>query len=160
MLEFDIDPNIERIIKKHQHRLPVDVLGIARDLKLIVYVGPSGDSSGRIVKNKEKGGESGYAIYVNEKHPKNRQRFTIAHELAHFILHKDLIGDGIVDNALYRSGLNSKVETEANRLAAEILMPLHLIVDAWDDAVDTVSDLAKKFHVSETAMAIRLGVPF
>ena len=49
---------------------------------------------------------SGYAIFVNKgDRYKTRQRFTIAHKIAHFILHREAIGDGIVDDALYRSGL-------------------------------------------------------
>ena len=143
----------------HQQKAPVDVLAIANDLKIKVYKSEGETLSGKIVKSKKLGGESGYAIFVNSSHPKQRQRFTIAHEIAHFLLHKEEIGDGIVDDALYRSGLKNKLEIEANQLAAEILMPWHLVNDAMDKDIKSLQDLADIFQVSETAMAIRIGIP-
>src|SRR3546814_8751462 len=80
-----------------------------------------------IRKDAERGGESGFAIYVNGSHPRVRRRFSIAHEIAHFALHRNLIGDGVTDDAMYRSNLSSAVEVQANRMAADILMPWHLI---------------------------------
>src|SRR3546814_3235070 len=71
-----------------------------------------------IRKDAERGGESGFAIYVNGSHPRVRRRFSIAHEIAHFALHRNLIGDGVTDDAMYRSNLSSAVEVQANRMAA------------------------------------------
>src|SRR3546814_15171584 len=85
-----------------------------------------------IRKDAERGGESGFAIYVNGSHPRVRRRFSIAHEIAHFALHRNLIGDGVTDDAMYSSNLSSAVEVQANRLAADILMPWHLIREAKD----------------------------
>ncbi len=147
-------------IRRHQQSWPVDVLTIARELKIKVFKSAGEVSlSGKIVKDASYGGDSGYAIFVNANHTKLRQRFTIAHEIAHFILHKDLIGDGLVDDALYRSGLSNKEEIAANKLAADILMPWHLINLAMSQGYETVPALADIFMVSESAMAIRLGVP-
>src|SRR3546814_9375366 len=73
-----------------------------------------------IRKDAERGGESGFAIYVNGSHPRVRRRFSIAHEIAHFALHRNLIGDGVTDDAMYRSNLSSAVEVQANRMAADI----------------------------------------
>lgn len=108
----------------------------------------------------------GYSIKVNSTHSINRKRFTIAHEIGHFMLHDDLIGDGISDNLAYRSfhedhqDNNSKIqqehETEANRFAAMLLMPEHLIKQEWQSGNRAISDLARKFMVSEQAMEIRL----
>lgn len=147
-------------IKTHQKITPVDVLAIAQKLKINVYEAIDNENlSGKIVKDDRYGGESGYAIFVNSKHSKTRQRFTIAHEIAHYILHRDAIGDGIVDDGLYRSGLSNRQETEANKLAAEILMPWHLINGVMDKNIKNIQDLATIFNVSESAMSIRLGVP-
>src|SRR3546814_13450473 len=76
-----------------------------------------------IRKDAERGGESGFAIYVNGSHPRVRRRFSIAHEIAHFALHRNLIGDGVTDDAMYRSNLSSAVEVQSNRMAAAIMMP-------------------------------------
>lgn len=146
-------------IRNHQTSAPVDVIAIARDLNINVYRSTAETLSGKIVKSSSYGGASGYAIFVNSNHPKVRQRFTVAHEIAHFLLHKKEIGDGIVDDALYRSGLSNALEAEANKLAADILMPWYLLYKAMDENIKSIADLAAIFHVSESAMSIRLGVP-
>jgi Zn-dependent peptidase ImmA (M78 family) len=113
-----------------------------------------------IKKDADRGGSSGYAIYVNDRHAATRRRFSIAHEIAHFALHRSLIGDGITDDALYRSKLSGPIETQANRMAADILMPWHLIRAATDSGLSSVEDLARHFEVSKSTMSIQLGVPF
>ncbi len=95
-----------------------------------------------------KEGNGEYAIYSNGKDPKVRRRFTYAHELAHFLLHKEHIGDGLRENPLFRSILSNQQEIEANKLAADILMPLPIL-----------NELAEIFDVSRSAMLIRLGIP-
>ncbi|WP_132462947.1 ImmA/IrrE family metallo-endopeptidase [Rhodovulum marinum] len=153
------------IVRRHQTAPiapPVQTVPIAEDLGLKVYhvQGWPDDLSGKIVRDEVRGGDSGFAIFVNGTHHVNRRRFTTAHECAHFILHEDSIGDGIADDALYRSMLSNKMEAEANRMAADILMPWHLLnreIDAGDTSVES---LAHKFQVSPSAMSIRLGVPY
>jgi len=111
--------------------------------------------SGKIVCRDAAWGKS-YAISVNGAHSENRKRFTLAHEIAHFILHKDLMQGGITDNEMYRSGLSDQVEFEANRLAAELLMPATLVKSFWRSGMCSVVQLASKFGASEEAMRIRL----
>lgn len=152
----------KQTIARHQTAAPVQLIPLAKEFGLEVYRVPNwpNDLSGMIRKDSEAGGPSGFAIYVNASHAPVRRRFTIAHEIAHFVLHRDKIGDGIVDDALYRSGLSSRQEAEANRLAADILMPWHLINDAMRNGYNTIDGLAKLFDVSKSAMSIRLGVPY
>ncbi|HVX00717.1 MAG TPA: ImmA/IrrE family metallo-endopeptidase [Candidatus Babeliaceae bacterium] len=146
------------IIRRHQKNLPVKVISLANDLGVPVYYAFNWQDalSGMIIKDNESkyNSKSGYAIFVNNKHEESRQRFTIAHELAHFIRHKDAIGDGISDDAMYRSGLSNKIEAEANSFAADILMPWDLI---RQEIAKTPKELAPLFKVSETAMSVRLG---
>lgn len=113
-------------------------------------------------------------IGVNALHHPNRQRFTIAHELGHLILHKPMITKEIhVDKnfpMLMRGPASStkvnQTEIEANYFAAEILMPASFLVkslkeepfiinDIDDDIV--ASTLAKKYKVSVSAMRFRLS---
>lgn len=150
------------IIRQHQNSAPVQVVPLAVELGLPVYRDDDlpDDLSGMIVRDAQLAEESGYAIIVNGRHAETRRRFTIAHEIAHFLLHRDLIGDGISDDALYRSGLSNAVEAQANRMAANILMPWHLINEAINAGIKSVPALATKFHVSNSAMSIRLGVPY
>ncbi|MCY4304158.1 MAG: ImmA/IrrE family metallo-endopeptidase [Aestuariivita sp.] len=157
-------PEQMAIVEKHQDSWPVNVEKIARELGISVYDVSSWPEkvSGMIKKDEEDGGESGYAIYVNENHPSVRQRFTIAHEIGHFLLHEHLIGEGLVEDVLWRAGgLSNRVETEANRMAARILMPSGLIKEAYGQKIRSIKTLAKEFEVSEDAMSIRiLGVPY
>lgn len=143
-------------IRRHQHSAPVRTVQLANAFGLEVYSSAfrgTEDISGMLRKE-----DGGYAIYVNKAHHRNRRRFTIAHALAHYILHKDVIGNGIVDDALYHSGLGSKMEVEANNLAADILMPWHLLAE--ENLRETpLQELANKYQVSIGAMAIRLQVP-
>lgn len=145
------------IIRANQSELPVSVTRIAREFGIRVFKssGWPDKLSGLIRKNQGK-----YEIFVNGQHPLVRRRFTIAHELAHFILHRDEIGNGITDDVLYRSGLSNKMEKEANQLAADILMPWKLLDPILDSGESDIRKLADMFKVSPSTMSIRLGVPY
>ena len=58
-----------------------------------------------------------------------------------------------------RSGLTTLAEVQANKKAAEILMPIKLIEKEIKAGAITIPHLAQRFDVSEQAMSIRLGVP-
>ena len=112
-------------------------------------------------------GDGQAAIGVNRNHHPRRQRFTIAHEIAHYLLHTS-DGDLFVDDMLtfYRDDQLSagayRKEREANALAAALLMPQGLIeehirqrqIDLYDDSA--IALLARHFDVSEQALTIRL----
>jgi Zn-dependent peptidase ImmA (M78 family) len=151
-------------IRAHQETWPVKPVPIAKALGLRVFriSGWPDTVSGLIRRDPEDGGDSGFAVYVNGRHAMVRQRFTIAHEIAHFVLHRELIGDGIVEDGLNRAeGLSNMVEAQANRFAARLLMPDHLIAAAQESGRVTIPQLADAFNVSRDAMSIRiLGVPW
>lgn len=109
-------------------------------------------------------------IGVNSMHHPNRQRFTIAHELGHLELHREMLTASVhVDKnfpALMRSSEsatgNEEIEIQANQFAAELLMPRALIdqvlagkqFDIDDDG--PIEELAKKFKVSKQALEYRI----
>lgn len=153
------------ILSRYQSIAPVKVVSLASDLGIKVWTSKKlgADISGKLFIDDALGGTSKYAIVVNGTHPEVRQRFTIAHEIAHFVLHRPEVGAGISDNEFYRSSLSNKQETEANKLAAEILMPYSLIKRIKEEESLDDSDakaLAKALNVSEVAMKIRLGINF
>ena len=155
--------SLNDIISRHQNQLPVPIVKIAHEMGVKVYRSEGWPDyiSGLIrTDSLPRGGTSGYAIYTNASHPKKRRRFTIAHELGHYVLHRNLIGNGITDDALYRSRLDGPIERQANRFAAMLLMPWNLIVESIEQGIDTVEELAEKFDVPKSAMSIRLEVPF
>jgi len=142
--------------------LPINTVDLASQFGLKVYYVKGWDNtiSGLIKRDSEFGGDSGYAIFVNKSHPPVRRRFTIAHEIAHFVLHKSEIDDeDIVDDGLYRSGLSNEIEKQANEYAAQILMPQNLINKYFEELGGNVDQLAQKFWVSKLAMTIRLNLP-
>ena len=150
------------IIKRHQKLAPVKLVPMATALGANVYYTEdwNDDVCGAIRRDDVHGGSRGYTILVNYKHPHARQRFTIAHEIAHLVLHSDLINEGIVDDILYRSGKGDRMEWDANRLAARILMPEKLVKRALSEEQTNLKELAKYFDVSQSAMSIRLGYPY
>ena len=103
----------------------------------------------------------GKIIYVNADHSIQRRRFTIAHELGHFFLHKPKIIDERNRVRLdFRGVHSSNKEIQANYFASELLMP-KTEVDKYikDNSVDgsiSASDFANHFRVSFRCAEIRL----
>ncbi len=150
--------NYADLIRAFQTEAPVNVVGLAKKMGLRVFSEDLGNNiSGKLYRDKESQAE--WSISVQSGEVQTRQRFTIAHELGHFVLHKDLIGSSLEDDAFYRSGLAHWQETEANNFAADILMPWELINKLTDAGVNTPEALATAFNVSQIAMNIRLGLP-
>jgi hypothetical protein len=147
------------IIKYFTQEPPVNVTALAEALGLNVQEKPFPDISGMLMPDPENGGPSGYSIVVNSEDSETRKRFTIAHEIAHFLLHRNKDTKAFTDNIKYRSpGVSDEREAQANRLAADILMPRRLIRKLLDEGITQPNDLAKKLCVSPMAMEIRLGV--
>lgn len=106
-------------------------------------------------------------IVVNSRHHPRRQRFSIAHELGHFMDWEDSGNDRSVE-VFHRQegvGVGTRQEARANRFAAELLMPEELVVTEFESGkerdVYQVSDaeiqrLARHFNVSVAAMTYRL----
>lgn len=150
------------ILEKYLTEFPIKLGQLARELGVSIKISSMRSGiSGQIARE-----ENGYVVRVNRNEARERQRFTIAHELAHFLLHRHIIDtspNGITDNVLYRSGEPDKIEYEANRLAADIVMPISLIEEElrtrFGGSVTeaTIESLAARFEVSKAAMEIRLS---
>jgi Zn-dependent peptidase ImmA (M78 family) len=144
------------IIEEFTARAPVDVVGMARELGLsVIEEQLPPNVSGKITRKGS--GDDNYVITVSSAHPETRKRFTIAHEIAHFIFHRSRIGDGVIENGLYRSTqLSDAVERQANQYAACILMPHELVYTAWREGKNTPAELADYFGVSAPVAKIRI----
>ena len=156
---------IEQLAISH---LPIDVENIADQLGLsVIYDDLGPDVSGLLVTNTD-----GAHIFVQAHDHENRQRFTVAHEIAHFILrHQFESGKHVhVDRGNFISqrgprsseGIDSK-EIEANQFASCLLMPFKFIQQSVSSLTGDgplldhhVEQLAEEFQVSEQAMTIRL----
>lgn len=148
------------VIRHHQASPPVNVEAIAEEIGISVQRVDFRDpgTSGKLKRIRRGGARSQYVISVNNKDSAVRQRFTIAHEFAHYMLHRDLFEKEIVDDAMYRSTqLRRTYEIQADRFAAEILMPERLVKRLVDERkITTVSGLAQILEVSMAAARIRV----
>lgn len=141
---------------------PVPVDQIAQYLGIQVDEADLGEEcSGMLVRDEE------FAVIgVNANHHEHRKRFTIAHEIAHFVLHG---GEAYIDEpphidfrAAYSGSGTQQEEKEANQFAAALLMPADQVraavaeqrVDPTRD--DELTNLALRFKVSPQAMTTRL----
>ena len=147
-------------IQFFQRTAPVDVFGLAIALGVEVYEDNLDNGvSGCLFPDEKNGGTAKYSMVIQESDAPVRKRFTVAHEIAHFLLHRSQAESGkIQDDIFYRSRLNSALEAEANRLAAEILMPAGLLNEALYQT-GTPKEAASYLGVSEVALKIRIGMP-
>ena len=147
---------------------PVDVEAIARSLGATVLYAPfEGELAGVLVREDD---EQGAVIGVNSKHHSNRQRFTVAHECGHLRLHAGR--QAYVDESFrinHRDEVSSRAtdpeEIEANRFAAELLMPHNMIMHDLrqiglgldiEDALE-LRGLADRYEVSLQALTLRIS---
>jgi Zn-dependent peptidase ImmA (M78 family) len=134
------------------------------------------DEGLKVVRSAADWNESGFLlrdssetiIGINSRNAPKRQRFTIAHELGHWMLHdnKRLIVDQSV--MLYKrndvsSQATDEQEIEANSFAAELLMPRSMVREVAKtlrsnatSREDFVTAIAREFDVSIEAMGYRL----
>lgn len=97
-----------------------------------------------------------FRISINSRHHKNRQRFSMAHEYAHYQLHREHIGtkpEG--ERILFRNAERNSIEHQANRLASEILMPEAEFIDFVSRESGDVRAIATIFDVSPEAVRVR-----
>lgn len=127
------------------YRPPVDVRAIVQRLEIHLHetLNPGWDGALR-------SDESEAHIWVRIDASLPRQRFTIAHELGHLLLHP--LGEEFRDTKF----LGTPQEVEANRFAAELLMPEPMIYEFAKWADYDAEKLADLFVVSKVAMQIRL----
>jgi Zn-dependent peptidase ImmA (M78 family) len=159
-----IDALVLKVLKEAKiDKPPVPVEVVARKLGAQLSYSPyEGDISGMLFRQ-----DDGTIIGINSLHHPNRQRFTIAHEIGHMLLHKGV--EIRVDRAFrvnLRDDISSKAvdreEIEANRFAAELLMPEQMLIsDLKGHEIDFENEanlrhLSTKYRVSLQALTFRL----
>jgi Zn-dependent peptidase ImmA (M78 family) len=133
-----------RVLSTLQLKPPIDLAVIIAhyDLTLVEWNLP-GYVDGMLRKE-----QGQWYIGVNKFAVPGRKRFTVAHELMHYLMHKE--------NRFCYRGMKDYREVEANVGAAELLMPSQYV--KWWSALlgfDTKA-LAEHFGVSRQAMACQL----
>ena len=103
-------------------------------------------------------GQKFYAA-VNARQHLHRQRFSLAHELGHFFLHRDGMPEDAVtiDNPPSEevdAPTKSPAETEADLFAGELLVPLEMLKPHVGKGIH---ELSKLFVVSEHVISIAIS---
>lgn len=96
-----------------------------------------------------------WVISVNNNHHPNRKKFTMAHELAHYFLHKDSSAS-FQDTTFFRDDSSSPIEYAANDFASKLLMPEDDVRNCITNGVKSLNELASIFKVSVDAMKNRI----
>lgn len=135
---------------------PVSPFEIAEKLGIPVFQWDFPDElSGIFVFDKQKA-----CIGVNQNHPYVRQRFTVAHELGHYIFHdtKDMFVD-FLDMDMVVTTMDEedrRREMKANWFAADLLMPRHWMYNDFEQFGEkNMSLVAQRYEVSEQALWVR-----
>jgi hypothetical protein len=131
---LDARNEADRFLLKHKvSNVPVDVERLARAEGFTIERRPLGDDDGETV---------GQCITVNSDQALVRQRFTIAHELGHFVMHSS-------------HGADDDSERQADVFAGALLIPRDLLRREFATTTDPEA-LARLFLVSRDAMWIAL----
>ncbi len=134
---------------------PIDVKAIAEELGFDIVLFPFPDTMSAVLRIND----SKKVIAVNHSQSEVRQRFSVAHELGHYLSgHEDYSHDRVVA-VEYENKYNNPMylmEQEADEFAAELLMPSFLLRKELVKDRSDAKDLAKKYSVSEQAMWIQL----
>ncbi len=161
-----IDERVSQILRQFEvFSAPVPVKRIAEEQNINIRPYDLGEGvSGALIID----GENATIVH-SPSHSPVRVRFTIAHELGHYDLHRNGSKKLFVDmkNIRFRDEKSSlgvmKEEREANAFAAALLMPKEMVLDKIRQGTYDLHDersvkkLAKEFEVSTIAMSIRLS---
>jgi hypothetical protein len=150
---------IQQISRRFRSTAPVNIAGLAKALGLAVrqaHLAPH--IAGEIFPDLYRGGPSGYTIRVNAADSPRQKRLTVAHEIAHFLRHRERISNRLVDDRMYRSRLGTTKEREAEELAFDLLMPRALIGEFRSAGMKDPEQLAERFNVPLHVMKRRLGI--
>lgn len=143
-------------------KVPTPLRRIAKHLDIFVEYTPLDDALSGMAMIRD----GHRLVWVNSLHHPNRQRFTLAHEIGHHVLHEEFLKEGVhVDKAMLRrdalsSEGSARVEIEANNFASELLMP-EPMMQAYFGSINLedqakVAGVAARFKVSPAALQFRL----
>lgn len=135
---------------------PVDIFRFAKRMGIHVHVIPDPGWAGAVRSTEDRAD-----IWIRQEDSYVRQRFTLAHEIGHLMLHP--LGEEFRDVVFYPHGDEDKKdrEAQANGYAAGLLMPFFMLErDVQRMSSLDVKGLAARYEVSEQAMQIRLNRMF
>jgi Zn-dependent peptidase ImmA (M78 family)/transcriptional regulator with XRE-family HTH domain len=142
------------LAQAHVTKTPIEVVELAARCGVNVVEWDFSDEISGLLLDLDVGPVIGF----NGIHAPTRQRFTIAHELGHFLLdhHDHFHIDLSEQESLGASpGYRWQDERAANDFAAQLLMPAAFVTQAFAKT-KSLGQLASEFDVSSQAMGFRL----
>lgn len=146
---------------------PFDPFEIAKAMGVIVNTNIDWEKIKNIKDGKIFLENDNIVIWINPIMPKNRQKFTLAHELGHLVydILPNLDKYSQNDMSYYRNGDKNYIETRANQFAANLLMPISEISKILSDIqekdpnvtiAELIDGLVSVLEVSREAIVVRL----
>lgn len=132
----------------------IDIEAIAQHCEATVTYEPLTGCEARIVGTNDRA-----IITVNPSGNRGRERFSAAHELAHWLRDSGVAFCNPESASAFDESGGSNVETRANEYAANLLLPQSMFEPASKGrsmTIDSASSLANLFETSLTATAVRL----
>lgn len=132
--------------------------------KVVEAIGGSVEAKDTLTEDPEKSGSlyvsgpESFKIIIPAHTSLLRDRFTIAHELGHFVVHylwKRKNGNLSADTMVALRKGSDRVEWEANWFAAAFLMPAQIFTESFRAAGNSLPEVAAKFGVSTSAAEVR-----
>lgn len=166
---------LTQILSLHQAahglpRFPVDVAALAQDFSRQVFpeapismvggLNLSKGVEGVLMPRPDGSGEWGI-IYNESIRSAGRRNFTLAHELGHYLLHRQDHPGGLQctnRNMVDWDGARNRIEAEANTFASYLLMPLddfRAQIKGRAIDIDVMTELADRYAVSLTAAILK-----
>lgn len=168
---INVNNIVEDLLAQHNINEPsINVEDIAKNLGIIVIRRPytaQNKLAAMLIRDEPSGK---VIIALNGDHTKEKQRFSIAHEIGHFLLHPAekvyLDREFSVDYRDSKAAIGKHIkEIEANRFAGNLLIPRRFLVEdlrnyLMEEKVDKVKisrELSKKYEVSTFTINIRIN---
>ena len=167
MLQREVIQKAEAFCRdNHVDSYPVPIVSLCQSKGISVFKDDLPENTSGFIAIQHEDYENygtGRVIAINRNDSPSRQRFTIAHELAHDVLHKPEHDDLYAHRDVGQGG---SMEQEANLFASCLLMPRALVLDALQSLrqqfsgplsrSDLVNHIARQFLVSRAAADVRL----
>jgi hypothetical protein len=137
-------------------RLParVDLSALAQDLKLSIVEADADSFDGALLCSRNR--LSGRILVKRSMREEGRKRFTVAHEIGHFILHRERQISCLPSDIARWENAGENPERQADNFASELQLPSHELLKQIGDgspSFQLIGSLADFFGTSLTATA-------
>lgn len=160
---------LERIDRKQNSEVDVEKIASILDIDIIEgeFRAEDGKKISGLIKMSGKNGKP--VIAINSKEPPQRKRFTLAHEIGHFILHSNeqMHIDEDFEFTAFRDSSSSIAtnlkEIQANQFAAELLMPSNEVEEIIKtnfpkkEITEIINEISKTYNVSALAATVKIS---